>query len=124
MTEKSQLNKKSVLYVEDDKDTVQLFSQMLAKHVDKVDIAYNGQEGFEKYLELKPDIVITDIEMPIMNGLKLLEKIKERDPKKIVVIISAFEDEAHSAKKADGIIIKPIKRKEVLEVLEKLCEQP
>lgn len=115
------LSRKTVLYVEDDKDTVELFSQMLSKHVKHIDIAYNGKEGLEKYKQLDPDIVITDIEMPIMSGLTLLSEIKKIDSKQIVVIISAFEDEAHGAKQANAVIIKPIKRKEVLEALERLC---
>ena len=61
--------------------------------------------------------MITDIEMPNMNGLELLEKVKELNPAEPVVVITAFEDEAHEAKQADAILIKPVHRESLLRTL-------
>ena len=51
--------------------------------------ATNGQEGFDKYVELKPDLVTMDITMPVMTGVESLKKIKTDFPDAKVVMVSA-----------------------------------
>ena len=51
--------------------------------------ATNGQEGFEQYMSLKPDIVTMDITMPVMTGVEALKKIIEADSNAKVVMVSA-----------------------------------
>lgn len=114
------LKQKTILYVEDDEDTLELFSIMLKPYVKDMYLASNGLEGLTMFEDLNPDIVITDIEMPKMNGLELLEKIKASDKNKPVIVITAFKDEAHKASKADALIIKPINKQEVLSTLKNL----
>jgi len=121
MDKRALLKEKNILYVEDDRETVELFTMMFEKYVNKMDSAYNGRDGLELFINNRPDIVITDIEMPVMNGIELLEKIKDIDPSIPVIVITAFRDEAHMAKKASEIIIKPINKNDVLLALENLC---
>lgn len=54
-----------------------------------VDEAKNGQEGYEKYVELKPDLVTMDITMPVMTGVEALKKIKTEFPEAKVIMVSA-----------------------------------
>ncbi len=52
--------------------------------------AGNGKEAFELYQEKQPKLIVTDIKMPRMDGLELLQKIKERDPKAYVVMLTSY----------------------------------
>ena len=53
--------------------------------------AKDGVEGIEKILELKPDIVITDVKMPKMDGLEMLEKLRDRGCEAYVIILTAYD---------------------------------
>lgn len=53
--------------------------------------AKNGQEAYEKYKEAAPDIIITDIQMPVMNGIELIEKIKKINNDQAFIILSCHE---------------------------------
>lgn len=82
--------------------------------------ASNGLQGYKRIVEENPDIIITDVKMPVMNGLELCEKIKDR--KGIVIILSAFEDFSY-AKKAMSLgisnyVLKPITKKKVAEIIQ------
>lgn len=82
----------SVLYVEDDKNIQEELEYFLSNRVGKLYVANNGKEGLELYEKYQPDLVITDIQMPILDGIKMSEKIKELNPAALIVIITAFND--------------------------------
>jgi YesN/AraC family two-component response regulator len=82
----------NLLYVEDNKALRENASNFLSKIFDKVGAAQNGQEGFEKFKQDKYHIVITDIKMPIMDGLELCKNIKKISPNTKIIIMSAFDD--------------------------------
>ena len=52
--------------------------------------AWNGQAGYEKVLETHPDIVMTDIKMPVMDGIGLIRKLKEEFPDIQVIVLSGY----------------------------------
>lgn len=54
--------------------------------------ARNGKQALEQYAEKKPDLIITDVQMPVMDGLELLERVKIIDPDQKVVILSCHEN--------------------------------
>ena len=85
--------------------------------------AENGREALQIFKEEFPDLVITDIRMPIIDGLKLLEEIRKLDPNAAVMIASAYSDfnYAKSALKYGAVdyLIKPIKNAELYETLDK-----
>ena len=86
------LRKTNVLYVEDDDNTREELEFFLQKKVNRLFIAKNGQEGFELFEENSPDLIITDIQMPVLNGIKMIQKIKEIDASVPIIIITAFND--------------------------------
>ena len=86
------LRKTNVLYVEDDDNTREELEFFLQKKVNRLFIAKNGQEGFELFEENRPDLIITDIQMPVLNGIKMIQKIKEIDASVPIIIITAFND--------------------------------
>ena len=53
--------------------------------------ARNGRDGLQLYHELHPDMILTDIEMPVMNGLEMISRIREEDPRQIIIILSCYE---------------------------------
>ncbi|MFC0298148.1 response regulator [Geobacillus jurassicus] len=86
--------------------------------------AENGKEAVELYRRLRPDLVIMDITMPIMNGIEAVRAIKEIDPGAKIIICSALGQqrmvvEAIEAGAAD-FIVKPFEETRVLEAIARL----
>jgi len=73
--------------------------------IEIVGTAMNGELGFRKALELKPDFVLTDVAMPRMNGIKMTEKIREELPETRFIYMSCFDDVAYLQGKCDIAII-------------------
>jgi PAS domain S-box-containing protein len=86
------LKKLSLLYVEDDDNTREELEFFLKNKVKKLYLAKNGQEGFDFFKKYKPDLIITDIQMPIMTGTKMIKLIKEINQTIPIVIVTAFND--------------------------------
>ena len=84
---------KRILYVEDARPQREIMKQMLELYGEyEVIIADHGQEGLEKARELPPDIILMDLRMPIMDGLKAIQELK-KDPNLSnipVIVISAW----------------------------------
>ena len=68
----------SVLYVEDETDTRELVRDILVRKYRRlvVEVAENGEAGLELFRELRPDIVITDLSMPLMDGIAMSREIR------------------------------------------------
>ncbi len=83
--------KKQILVIEDEKDMADLIVRALRNVGYDVDAAYDGEEGFDKVLSMRPQLVLLDITLPKLDGRDLLKRIKgSKDTKDIyVVIISA-----------------------------------
>ncbi len=88
----SELKGISVLYVEDDDETREELALVLQNWFKHFYVARDGQEGLRLYKEYRPDIVISDIQMPKMNGLSMSADIKQINPGQEVVILSAYND--------------------------------
>jgi CheY-like chemotaxis protein len=81
----------TVLYVEDDELTREMYSLFLSGIVGKLIIAKNGAEGLEAYHKHHPDIIITDIMMPVMDGLEMLKQVHTSNTTVPAIILSAVE---------------------------------
>ena len=102
----------SVIIIEDELDTAEALSNVLGmKDIKVLDIAINGQSGFESYQEFNPDIVLLDVMMPEGDGFVGLAKIREYDPDaKIIVVTADFRENTEEklfAGNASAIIYKP-----------------
>ena len=86
--------------------------------------AENGQEALEKLELLEPDVVVTDIRMPYMDGLTLTEKIRQRYPSTKVVIFSGFDDFEYAQRaiqlNVTEYILKPVNVEEMTAILKKI----
>ena len=86
------LKKLSLLYVEDDENTREELEYFLQNKVKNLYVAKNGQEGFDLFEKHQPDLIITDIQMPVMTGTKMIKLIKQINSTIPIVIITAFND--------------------------------
>ncbi len=115
-----------VLYVEDNKDISEEVAFFLGKKVQELLLAYDGQEGLEVFEQSAPDVVITDVQMPKMDGLEMIEKIREINPEVPVIITTAFNESDYLLKainlKVDAYVVKPLNLKDLIATVEKVLE--
>jgi len=115
-----------ILVVDDEEIIRDSLFYILEKEGYQVDKAENGKAAYDKMLVSNFDLVITDIEMPIMKGTELLEKIKTLNVQTSVIIITAFGslDTAISALRngASDYILKPVEFDELLIKAKRLFE--
>ena len=69
-----------ILIVDDNRSLADVISCMLERIGHEVSSAFNGLEGYSEYIQFRPDVVITDIQMPGENGFELINHIREQDP--------------------------------------------
>jgi signal transduction histidine kinase len=86
------LNKLSLLYVEDEYEIASLMRELLEDEVSTLYVAKNGEEGLQMYEEHKPDIVLSDIYMPKLDGLSMSKSIKELYPEQPIILLTAFNN--------------------------------
>ena len=86
-----QLKRLTVLYVEDDELTREMYSQFLKRMVGVLITAKDGKEGLAAYHLHKPDVIITDITMPLLDGLEMLKHVRTVDASLPAIVLSAFE---------------------------------
>ena len=116
----------SVLIVEDELALRESFQFLLQNLFAEVDTAEDGQEALNKMDERDYDIVLTDLSMPRMSGLRLVDTICTKSQSQIVVAISAHDDEEFSEALAPynvKLLNKPLEMDELFETLVPLCEQ-
>jgi CheY-like chemotaxis protein len=82
--------KKRILVVEDEFGLQETFRDVFIMEGYDVRVALDGEEGYQTFLKFKPDLVFTDVIMPIMSGIELVKKIRRDNPKIKVIYISGF----------------------------------
>lgn len=111
-----------LLYVEDDQIVRELLSPRLERFVKNLYIAKDGEEGYSKYLEHKPDLILTDISMPNLNGIEMSKRIRDENPNIPIIILSAHSDASFLLDAIEygitGYLLKPIDKKKLFSLLE------
>ncbi len=114
----------SVLIVEDNDSIRNLYSKWLSKRVQKVYNASDGQQGIGIFLDNHPDMVITDISMPIISGLDMIRKIKSTNPGLYVIVMSAYSFKEYFLEAislgVNGYLIKPVERDKLYTLVDEL----
>lgn len=94
-----------VLYVEDDLLVSEIMEMTLKIFFDKVLIAYDGEEGLELFKKEKPDLIISDILMPKLDGLEMSKEIlKINKDAKIILVTADNESNYHTKAKEIGVL--------------------
>lgn len=88
--------------------------------------AVNGADAVDKYFDVKPDVVLMDITMPVMGGIEAVKAIREKDPEAKVIMVTAISQrsmvlEAIRAGARD-FVIKPFEPDKLLEAVRKQCQ--
>jgi len=116
----------TLLYVEDDKIIRQNAVEYLNNYCKEVFQAKDGQEALAIYNAKKPDIIITDIEMPRLNGLEMAKEIRKKDKRTPIIIATAFTDNKYLLQAVElqliKYITKPISSKKLKEALTLVLE--
>ena len=123
----AQTKKLNILYVEDNRDVREQTLKMLQNYFSNIDVAEDGREGLKQFEKKTYDIVFTDIEMPKMDGISMLEHIKQRNPNTLFVIFSAHSHTDYFLKSIqvgiDGYIIKPFDIAQIETLIKELVEK-
>ncbi|MEA2073303.1 MAG: response regulator transcription factor [Campylobacterota bacterium] len=110
-----------VLFVEDEKAIRENYVRYLSKHFKEVYEAEDGEEAYEIYKEKRPELLIIDINIPKLNGLDLLRKIRETDRETKAIMLTAHTDVKYLMQAVElqltKYLVKPISRQDLKEDL-------
>ena len=113
---------RKILVVEDNPNMSSLLADMLEVFAVKSIRAVDGHDALEKLDDESIGLIITDLRMPRMSGVELLEAVKDKNPGMPVVLISGFSvestDDLSALSRADGFLSKPFKMSDIKEILE------
>ena len=118
-----------ILVVDDEYAIRVLLKTFLEGHDYEVRLAEDGENALRTFEEFQPEVVITDIMMPVESGLSLVSRIRDRNPSIKVIYLSAWLDETDTEKRLDEelnnypdyrLIMKPFDLDALLQVIEEL----
>lgn len=120
------LSNTKILYIDDETFIRQNAVEYLNFYSNHVYEAKDGEEGYAVYEKINPDIIITDINMPKLNGLDLVRKIRQKDTHTKIIIATAFLETSYLLEAVElGLVkylIKPITEDKLLPVLRSCME--
>lgn len=111
---------KTILIVDDEESSRAALCEILRERGYQVATARNGREGLEAFSRLRPDLILLDVVMPLLNGFEVCQQIKQHGegrltPVVLVTGLGAIEDRVHGLEAgADDFLSKPIDRAELL----------
>ena len=116
-----------LLYVEDNEYARESMMNVLEEFFGDVIIACDGQEGLEGFENNKIDLIITDINMPRLNGLEMIKEIRKTDTDVPILILSAYNESSFFLDSiklgVDGYLLKPIVISQFMEILKKVTQK-
>lgn len=107
---------RTILVVEDEREIARMVQAYLMREGYQVDVAFDGESGWFKFQELKPDLVILDIMLPGINGLELAQRIRRESSVPIIMLTARAEEADRVAgleMGADDYVVKPFSLREL-----------
>lgn len=115
-----------ILFIDDEYFIRENAIEYLSFYCDNVYEACDGEDGLKKYEKIKPDIIITDIKMPKLNGLDMIKEIRKKDKTTKIIVATAFLETSYLIEAIElGLVkylVKPIMEDNLLSVLQKCTE--
>jgi len=116
----------TILYIEDDEGVRTVNARFLNRMFNELFEAKDGEEGYELYKKYHPDIILTDINMPKLDGMSLAKKIRKEDTNTKIIISTAFSDKKYLIDAVElnleRYIIKPLNSRNLLPALTKAVQ--
>ena len=118
---------KKILIVEDDESLRRVLEIRLKGYNFDIYTAEDGLDGLSKFELHKPDLVLTDVKMPNMDGFELIEKLKKINPSALIVVMTAFSDVSVAVKAmklgASDFLPKPFDKEYLKHVIDKALDR-
>lgn len=113
---------KKILIVDDEENIRELYRVELSEEGYSVELAENGNQALAKFESFRPDLVTLDVIMPGMNGIEVLQRIREKNPSVPVLLLTAFGDFRQDFKTwaSDAYIVKSADVSELKQTIRKL----
>lgn len=119
-----------VLIVEDEKEKARGIAYLVEKYnplCTPIHLAYDGAEGYETALEHRPDIILADIRMPVMDGLEMIRALQKRKLQAEFIVLSGYAEFSYAKKAIElgvkNFITKPVDEDELNTTLHKVCKE-
>lgn len=119
-----------VLIVEDEKEKARGIAYLVEKYNPEctpILLAHDGREGYEKAAKEQPDIILTDIRMPVMDGLEMIRALREADSPAEFIVLSGYAEFCYAKKAIElgvrDFITKPVDEEELSKTLNKVCKE-
>ncbi|UFS69982.1 response regulator [Geomonas sp. RF6] len=115
----------SLLMAEDDLDTRDIILRMIARKFPHCTVyaADNGREGLDLFRKHSPEVVITDINMPFMNGIEMTREIRSLGEKAAFIILTAYRNQSFKEEISDlgycAYLLKPVVFKDLIEAIDR-----
>ncbi len=120
------LENMKILFIDDEDFIREESVEYLSFHCNHVYQAYDGLDGLEMYKKFKPDIIITDIKMPKLNGIDMIKEIRKNDQTTKIIVATAFLETSYLLEAVElGLVkylVKPIMEDKLLPVLNSCIE--
>ncbi len=117
----------NLLYVEDDTSTRETTYKLLNNFFDDIITAIDGRDALAKFRTQKFDLILSDINMPNLNGLEMLKEIREENEFIPVLMLSAYNDSEYFLKAieldVDGYILKPVEHNQFIRAIFKIVRK-
>ncbi len=123
MAQASETGSARILVVDDEVEVAAVLEELLAGLGHRVTVAYNGRDAVRLLPELRPDIILTDINLPGMSGLEVMRVAKDLDTKSAVIVVTGHASAATAIdalrQGAFDYITKPFELDEVEQIVER-----
>lgn len=116
----------TILCVEDNEVIQFLYESILQDKVGEILFSYDGEDGYNRFVSEPIDIILTDYQMPRLNGIEMIEKIRQNNPKIPIILVTAIEDINVVVKalqlNVSNFLKKPIQSDTVMQAIENVSK--